>query len=342
MALGAISGGAVTTLAAASLSQGIIAGAMAFGAAGFVSGAINAVIMGARSFSDIFKAAAIGGLKGALIGGVIGGIDLATFGDMIARGAVEGGMSELQGGDFKTGFLSAAFTAGAFGFGGGLFESFGDTMSKIFGEVGGLDVGDIAAKTMIAAAVGGTASKLGGGKFADGAATAAFITMFRATARDMRRTMVKQSNLDPRNASGKSVGFRGDGFKLAGNRFNPNNPNAKPSPLGGTQGGQGRLGIPFTDIHMEYSSGSLLDRVHEAFAGPHDYLNNPFWYNQDTGNIRDVFAKPWMKPVAAVGEALSLANVAVAAPLVAASVVDNQVLYGGMRDYQQRERMLNR
>jgi hypothetical protein len=30
-----------------------------------------------------------------------------------------------------------------------------------------------------------------------------------------------------------------------------------------------------------------VDLVTESFAGPHDYANNPWWYNAANGDIRD-------------------------------------------------------
>ncbi|GAA0711102.1 toxin TcdB middle/N-terminal domain-containing protein [Dokdonella soli] len=75
----------------------------------------------------------------------------------LAHGAAGGVMTELQGGRFGHGFMSAGISA-ALSPSMGRNDSFGVT----------------AAKTIQAAAVGGTASVLAGGKFANGAVTAAF------------------------------------------------------------------------------------------------------------------------------------------------------------------------
>ena len=74
--------------------------------------------------------------------------------------------------------------------------------------------------------------------------------------------MGKQLNLE-----GKSVGFNGDGIKLGGARrvwdsiMNAILPGCD-SPLGGCQGGQGRLALL-----GNYTPGSWQDRLVEAYAG---------------------------------------------------------------------------
>ena len=66
-----------------------------------------------------------------------------------------------MGGKFGDGFLSAAVSAGA-------------ADAGAFGFIDGDGPGAVAGRTAVAGAVGGTASVLGGGKFANGAYTAAF------------------------------------------------------------------------------------------------------------------------------------------------------------------------
>lgn len=96
--------------------------------------------------------------------------------------------------------------------------------------------------------------------------------------------------------------------KLGGGRNIEGVPIQKPSPLGGIQGGPGKIfGIP-------YAPGSLVDRFVEVFAGPHDYLNSGYWYNS-SGNA---YNRSGLSGY--FGEALNFANVAVATPFVASSV----------------------
>ncbi|HXG29985.1 MAG TPA: FG-GAP-like repeat-containing protein [Nevskiales bacterium] len=85
------------------------------------------------------------------------------LGKIIAHGIVGGVSSELSGGSFKEGFLSAGVT-----------QAFAPAID-------GLDrnnPGQSPVRVIAAAVVGGTAAELGGGKFANGAVTAAFSRAF--------------------------------------------------------------------------------------------------------------------------------------------------------------------
>lgn len=83
----------------------------------------------------------------------------------IAAHAVVGGISaELSGGKFGHGFFSAGVTKGL----GGAFLPGGSDLSG----------GDIAKGTVVSMVIGGTASVISGGKFANGANTAAFQYLF--------------------------------------------------------------------------------------------------------------------------------------------------------------------
>ncbi len=84
---------------------------------------------------------------------------------VVAHGTVGGVTSELQGGDFKSGFLSSA--VGAFA---------APAIGNIFKGV--KTPGAIAARTAAAAVAGGIGSVLGGGKFRNGAVTAAMQHLF--------------------------------------------------------------------------------------------------------------------------------------------------------------------
>ena len=89
-----------------------------------------------------------------------------------AHGITQGGLAELAGGEFGSGF------AGAFA-------------GSIVGSIQGAGVGrglfglprdkhKIVHRTVAAAVVGGTVSKIGGGKFSNGAITAAMVHLFNA------------------------------------------------------------------------------------------------------------------------------------------------------------------
>ena len=125
--------------------------------------------------------------------------------------------------------------------------------------------------------------------------------------------MVAQST--GQNATGNSVGFGGDGFKLGGGRCFASGV-CDVSPLGGIQGGRGSLfGFP-------YESGSFADHFVEAYAGPHDFLNSGYWYD-GAGNAIN---HPGLAN--GFGEALNGLNVVIATPFVGASVLPSSAYYG--------------
>ena len=152
-------------------------------ALGAVWAGVNAVIQGA-SFSQTLRAAlngAISGAVGAMIGGGLHELGVAAKGfggkaiHAVAHGVAGGGMSEANGGSFKDGFIGSLIGAGVNTVAGGLFGDFDlyNPDSSAYGSIG-----YIAARTAIAAAAGGGASVLAGGKFADGAYSAAFFHLF--------------------------------------------------------------------------------------------------------------------------------------------------------------------
>ncbi|MBV7317615.1 RHS repeat-associated core domain-containing protein, partial [Shewanella sp. NIFS-20-20] len=144
---------------------------------GFASGTVaNGAIAGAFA-GAAGGAVATGSLRGALFGalsgaafGAIGGAFNAESGFWQANGAghvgshaLAGGvMSELQGGKFGHGFLSAGLTKAL-----NVNDMVGTTQG------GGWD----AARIVVAATIGGTISRITGGKFANGAITAGFAQM---------------------------------------------------------------------------------------------------------------------------------------------------------------------
>ncbi|MGM8228508.1 FG-GAP-like repeat-containing protein [Cellvibrio sp. ARAG 10.3] len=94
----------------------------------------------------------------------IGGADMTTGGRIFAHAMVGGVISELQGGKFAHGFVSA-----------GLSKAF---MSYMKFDYSDGSVSAVAGRTMVAALVGGTISEISGGKFANGAVTAAMAHLF--------------------------------------------------------------------------------------------------------------------------------------------------------------------
>jgi len=149
---------------AAPLMVAVIAGA----AVRFTGGVLNALMSGAN-FSQALGAGMMAGTKGAFISAatsMIGSMwaNSAKFVHLAIRSAAHGvfygGLNLIQGGRFELGLMSGFFSS--MGMGG---------MSNILGN-------NTLAYGIIGAAIGGTAESLGGGKFANGAVTGAFIGLF--------------------------------------------------------------------------------------------------------------------------------------------------------------------
>jgi RHS repeat-associated protein len=158
-------GSALSALAGGGLS---FAGAVIAGAgAGFGSGFAGSLLNGG-SLGDAFKAGVIGAAIGGISAGIAHGIgtmaqDLGWGWEAqaAAHGVAQGGMSEAMGGEFRHGFYAGFFSSA--------FASSG-LMNRVPGGVAG--------KTIASAVVGGTASAIGGGKFANGATSGAFTYLF--------------------------------------------------------------------------------------------------------------------------------------------------------------------
>lgn len=150
-AIGAMTSGSLT------LAGAIVAGA----GAGFGSGFAGSLLNGG-SIGDAFKAGLIGAAVGGITGGLTHGIGSAFegargfdawAGRALAHGGIQGAAAEAQGGQFRHGFYSGFITAAA---------------SRPIGRL------PEQLRFVGAAVVGGTASAIGGGKFANGAVSAAF------------------------------------------------------------------------------------------------------------------------------------------------------------------------
>jgi len=164
------------------LKAGLASGAAVWGGAsgGFSSGFSGSLLNGG-SIGDAFKTGAVGAATGAFtawaagqIGGFFdvleggGSVSFGTWGGRTVSHALVGGLaSEAQGGEFRHGFYSSFASAGVMHIPG---------VAKFMGgDAGGAW---IAARTTVAATIGGTASVLAGGKFANGAVTSAFQHLF--------------------------------------------------------------------------------------------------------------------------------------------------------------------
>jgi len=144
-------------------------GAQILAAAAAVGGAVGGFVSGGI-LTGTLQGALTGAAYGALSGGIagyIGGAMSGGIGRSLAHGVSQGAISEARGGSFRAGFWSGL--AGSVAPVGGIAR-------------GSNSAGAIFARTAAAAVLGGTASRLGGGKFANGAVTGAFVHLFNAEA----------------------------------------------------------------------------------------------------------------------------------------------------------------
>lgn len=134
----------------------------------FASGFSGSLLNGG-SVGDAFKSGVIGGAQAYFAGRIGSHFDQGAgfwneAGRAVAHGALGGLVEEAHGGQFRHGFYAGAV---------------GSAAGSIAGTyIQGNEHWKFAARTTIAAVAGGTASVLGGGKFANGALTAAFQHMF--------------------------------------------------------------------------------------------------------------------------------------------------------------------
>ena len=103
-----------------------------------------------------------------------------------AEGAVGGGISEFTGGNFKDGFIGSGVSAFLTPFTGRLG----------LGQAGTGGMGKLAARTAVAATIGGTASALSGGKFANGAISAGFMHLFNQEVMQKQRRTFTVGSFD--------------------------------------------------------------------------------------------------------------------------------------------------
>jgi hypothetical protein len=157
----------MTGAAVGGVSATIAGGAIAGAAIGAVGGGLSAAMNGGN-LGDVLRGALIGGVQGAITGGLLHGLEQApgvfnaqTVLHIAGHGVVGGAANTAMGGKFGDGFVSAAVSAAA-----------GD--AGLYGKPGAGGFGGVVARTAAAGVVGGTVSVLGGGKFANGAYTAAF------------------------------------------------------------------------------------------------------------------------------------------------------------------------
>jgi filamentous hemagglutinin len=103
-----------------------------------------------------------------------------------------------------------------------------------------------------------------------------------------------------------------EGFKARGKNA---------SPLGCHQGGPGCI------FGKPYKPGSVFDYVVEGFAGTHDFLNHPVYYNSDgTSKALSGFSRRY-------GQFRNVTNVFLAAPIVLPSLIPDQLRYLALTEF---------
>ena len=116
------------------------------------------------------------------------GLNKVTAIKSLLHGLSRGIIAKLQGGSFRAGFFS------------GLSSAL---------DIGTVGYGTIVGRTVIMAVVGGTASVLGGGKFANGAMSGAFVHLFNAEMEhDRQELLLKRARAilaDPKNLPAKYI-----------------------------------------------------------------------------------------------------------------------------------------
>ncbi|WP_309386029.1 SpvB/TcaC N-terminal domain-containing protein [Cerasicoccus frondis] len=178
---------------------GTVAGGIA---AGGVNDGVRGAIMGG-AFASAFWV--VGGTLAD--GGVVPGYDSgAEVGElavkMVAHGVIGGTQQVFAGGDFLQGMFASAVTAGA--------------SPGISGIDVGSRFGDFALQTTAASMVGGTASVIAGGKFANGAYSAAFGYLFNQLSSQDRRKAAneRKARLKLNKKMNKIVAAEGKGMLI--------------------------------------------------------------------------------------------------------------------------------
>ena len=198
--LGSTATTAVTAAAGGTWAVSAIGGAFLGGISGGLTAALNGGDIG-----DVLRGATIQGLQGGITAGALHSLEqpAGTFNYKTAlhisgHGVVGGAANEAMGGKFQDGFYSAAVSAaaadaGVYKFGGG-------------------DSYSVAARTAVAGIVGGTASAIGGGKFANGAFTAAFQHYLNAESEDTLGKMARRNAWSPERRNKILNYYRGLGL----------------------------------------------------------------------------------------------------------------------------------
>jgi len=287
---------------------------------GFLSGIIHAITSVFKAVAHVVKAVLSNPVVRTIaiaaaswyVGGLFGNMYWmsTTTPSLIVQGAIQGATAGFvtgfvaSGGDIKAGLVGAVSGA-AFG---GINGYFGNDWT----------LGRVAANSI----AGGISAKLQGGKFVDGLRFDFVVSALTYINLSMRSAAIENSSLNPDNLSGESAGLNDDMVKVAGARHEVDPINGSyvtcDSWMGGCQGAPipGSNDVRSSFFGFAYEPGSWMDRINEAFAGPHDWFRNLTGSYDEIGNSRHF-----------TGWSLTLDNfrnyalVAPAAPFAAAALI---------------------
>ena len=181
---------------------GILNSQMAIGAVAGAAGGFAGGLASGGGLKAALRGAVFGGLSGAVAGYVAHGFggasavgrfgtgNLKNFVHAVSQGAI----AKLRGGDFRSGFIGAIVGGYA-----------GKVSNYINGKISALknisDGAGVAMRTAVAGVIGGISAKITGGRFEDGAVSAAFTWLFnhesgiRRVARKVIKSLQKLTNL---------------------------------------------------------------------------------------------------------------------------------------------------
>lgn len=196
-ASGWVAGWTVSATATGTVANAAIAGALAGAAGGFASGAITT-----GSLKGAFRSAGFGALGGAAFGAIGQGLD--GFAKVGAHALTGGVMSELQGGKFGHGFLSAGLTKAA-------------NVNNLVGHAANRAATRIIVSTLLA----GSISQISGGKFVNGALSGAMAQILNGEndTNDLKGDYEKMSDAQKGRFDAKLQIF---GKKMLGGAINTN------------------------------------------------------------------------------------------------------------------------
>ncbi|OJA03347.1 hypothetical protein BGC33_03170, partial [Bathymodiolus thermophilus thioautotrophic gill symbiont] len=195
---------------------GMIAASAFGGPAGAAAFSARMACLSGGNDGDIFKAAAVSFASASAAGYIgHGGVDGApivegAINKAIAHGLAQGAISQISGGNFQDGFV------------GGFI---GSVAGSSMGEGG--DWSDIAGRTAIAATAGGITAELGGGKFSNGARSAAFVHLFNHEGGNISKALglvggIVQDRMGDSFGAGFLAGSLGSYLGSLGNARNAN------------------------------------------------------------------------------------------------------------------------